>query len=196
MPSFKPEIVEFKQFIPVPQYLLDNPNLNSTEKLVYIELLKRTRLSQMNAHQIGESNKWENENGEIFIFYPIKDLAKKMKRGESAIKTALKSLEQEGLLRRERQGQGQANRLYLQYPEGECFTKGEKPPVKKGENSSKHGQKNDCQGGGKPTGNNNNSNYIYKNKGDSYNGRKSGAGFGGDSQNETCFKSERWGRVF
>jgi len=186
MPSFTPKVTEFRSFVPAPTYILDNNKLNFTEKCVYLELLSRTRLSQMKVNTSDEKTKWSNEKNEIFIYYSIKDLAKKLGRGESAIKNALNALEKEGLLRRERQGQRKANKLYLQYPKGECFEKCEKPPVKKIENLSIQGSKNDYQMGKKSTGNNNNVNYININKKEMFM----------NERNSEDIKSKRQWRVF
>lgn len=196
MPYFTPNITEFKSFIPAPTYILENAELNFTEKCVYLELLARMRLSQTNASLTDGKGKWVNEKNEVYIYYPIKKLAEKIGRGESAIKNALNSLEKEGLLRRERQGRGKANKLYLQYPKGECFEKGVKPHVKKDEKPTTQGQKSDYQGGKKPTGNNINDEYNYNNKGGSCNGRKSGNGYRSDSCNARTFKTRRWEEAF
>ncbi len=186
MPCFTPNITEFKSFVPAPTYILENAELNFTEKCVYLELLARMRLSQTNTSLAGGKGKWVNEKNEVYIYYPIIELAEKIGRGESAIKNALNSLEKQGLLRRERQGQGKANKIYLQYPKGECFEKGEKSTFKKGEKTTTHSSKSNNQMGEKVPTNNikySNTNIINKRR---Y----------GNEEDPRNFGETRWGTYF
>lgn len=93
------------QFMPFPKFLMEL-NINDTAKIVYILLLDRSRLSQIN-------NGWLDENGNVFIYYTIENLAKELRRSDMTVKTALQTLEQEELIRRVRQGVGRPNRIYV-----------------------------------------------------------------------------------
>ena len=82
-------------------------------KLLYGLLLNRTILSQKNG--------WESENGNVYVIYTIKQMANDLDRSERTVKTALRELENAGLITRVRQGWNQANRIFLQIPDGVQF---------------------------------------------------------------------------
>jgi hypothetical protein len=67
-----------------PRFLL-NMELNETAKLIYIVLLDRSRLSQINSG-------WTDGNGHVYLYYPIKSLADVIQKSEMTVKTALTSL--------------------------------------------------------------------------------------------------------
>ena len=92
-----------------PKFLLDMTDISETAKLIYIVLLDRARISQAKGG-------WTDENGNVFIFYPIQDLAKAIHKSEMSVKTALSALEKCGLILRKRQGVGKANRIYVKLP--------------------------------------------------------------------------------
>lgn len=98
-------------YMAFPRFLLDKDGLNETAKILYTILLDRARLSQKN-------DGWTNEQGRVFIFFPIKNLAETMHKSEMSIKTALSALEKENLIVRKRQGAGFPNRIYVKYPPG------------------------------------------------------------------------------
>ena len=80
--------------------------LNGTELMLYLAILDRVRLSERH-------NGWRDERGRIWCYYPVRALASDLDRGESAVKSGLRSLEKKGLLERERQGQGKPDRLFI-----------------------------------------------------------------------------------
>ncbi len=92
-----------------PKFLLDKEKLNETAKVLYVILLDRARLSLKN-------DGWTDEQGHVFIFFPIKNLAETMHKSEMSIKTALNTLEKDGLIVRKRQGAGFPNRIYVKMP--------------------------------------------------------------------------------
>ena len=96
-------------YMAFPRFLLDKEGLNETAKILYTILLDRARLSQKN-------DGWSDEQGHVFIFFPIKNLAETMHKSEMSIKTALSALEKENLIVRRRQGAGFPNRIYVKYP--------------------------------------------------------------------------------
>lgn len=96
-------------YMAFPRFLLDKDGLSETAKILYTILLDRARLSQKN-------DGWKDEQGHVFILFPIKNLAETMHKSEMSIKTALTALEKEDLIVRKRQGAGFPNRIYVKYP--------------------------------------------------------------------------------
>ena len=96
-------------YMAFPRFLLDKDGLNEPAKILYTILLDRARLSQKN-------DGWADEQGHVFIFFPIRNLAETMHKSEMSIKTALSALEKENLIVRKRQGAGFPNRIYVKYP--------------------------------------------------------------------------------
>ena len=96
-------------YMAFPRFLLDKDGLSETAKILYTILLDRARLSQKN-------DGWTDEQGYVFILFPIKNLAEAMHKSEMSIKTALTALEKETLIVRKRQGAGFPNRIYVKYP--------------------------------------------------------------------------------
>lgn len=78
-------------------------------KLLYGLLLNRTTLSQKSS--------WVSEDGNVYVIYTIKQMADDLDRSERTVKTALRELENAGLITRVRQGWNQANRIFLQIPD-------------------------------------------------------------------------------
>ena len=83
--------------------------LSETAKVVYILLLDRAKISQ-------KHDGWADAQGQIYIYYPIKDLAETIHKSEMSVKTALFALEKHQLILRKRQGVGNANRIYVKLP--------------------------------------------------------------------------------
>ncbi len=96
-------------YMAFPRFLLDKEELSETAKILYTILLDRARLSQKN-------DGWTDEEGHVFILFPIKNLAETMHKSEMSMKTALAALEKENLIVRKRQGAGFPNRIYVKYP--------------------------------------------------------------------------------
>ena len=96
-------------YMAYPKFLLEMIDLSETAKLVYIVLLDRARISQA-------IDGWTDENGNVFIYYPIRDLAESVHKSEMSVKTALAALEDHALILRKRQGVGKANRIYVKLP--------------------------------------------------------------------------------
>lgn len=96
-------------YMAFPRFLLDKEGLSETAKILYTILLDRTRLSQKN-------DGWADEQGHVFILFPIKNLAEVMHKSEMSMKTALAALEKETLIVRKRQGAGFPNSIYVRVP--------------------------------------------------------------------------------
>ena len=73
-------------YMAYPRFLL-TADLSETAKLVYVLLLDRARLSMKNEG-------WEDEQGHVFIYYTIADLASASGKSEMTVKNALAVLEQ------------------------------------------------------------------------------------------------------
>ena len=95
-------------FIPLPRFMLAG-DYSINAKLLYGLLLNRTTLSQKSG--------WVSEDGNVYVIYTIKQMADDLDRSERTVKTALRELENAGLITRVRQGWNQANRIFLQIPD-------------------------------------------------------------------------------
>ena len=95
-------------YLPLPKFLL-SAGLKQTSQLTYALLLDRVTLSQANG--------WQDDQGHIFVIYPLEKIAKSLRKGLTSIKAALAELEEHGLIRRQRAGPGQPNRIYLLLPD-------------------------------------------------------------------------------
>ena len=97
-------------FLMYPRFLLET-DLSDTARLVYILLLDRARLSQTNPQ-------WQDETGRVFVFYTITELGRGLGKTSVTVKTALRQLEEAGLILRRSQKQGTPSRIYVAFPEG------------------------------------------------------------------------------
>ena len=109
MTQFLTSETSLPSFLAYPKFLLEMTGLSETAKVVYILLLDRAKVSQTHEG-------WADEQGLIFIYYPIKDLAETIHKSEMSVKTALSALEKHQLILRKRQGVGNANRIYVKFP--------------------------------------------------------------------------------
>ena len=81
------------QYIKFPIFLLDM-KLSHTAKLIYAVLLDRTNLSKVNG--------WIDEQGRVYIIYPVTSIAETLHKGVSVIKEGLGALDRAGLTERKR----------------------------------------------------------------------------------------------
>lgn len=95
-------------YVPLPIFLLKS-DLPPSAKLIYALLLSRTMLSRRSG--------WTNEDGHVYIYYTLRELADDLGLSERSVTSMLRLLEEKGLLRRERQGCNRANRLFLLLPD-------------------------------------------------------------------------------
>ena len=95
-------------FVPLPKFILRS-ELSLNAKLLYGLLLNRSTLSQ--------KNNWADEQGRVYVTYPIDQMAEDLDRSQRTAKNALNELEAAGLLLRVRRGCQQANRLFVLLPE-------------------------------------------------------------------------------
>lgn len=101
-------------YMAYPRFLL-TADLSETAKLVYVLLLDRARLSMKNEG-------WVDEQGHVFIYYTIADLASASRKSEMTVKNALAALEQKNLISRKRQGAGLPSKIYVQVQTETCPT--------------------------------------------------------------------------
>lgn len=94
-------------FLPYPRFLLKLP-LNETARLVYILLLNRAQCSQ--------ANNWVDEQGRVYLYYTVEELARDCGKGQTVVKKALSDLCRAQLVVRRRAGQNGANRYCLRLP--------------------------------------------------------------------------------
>ena len=145
---------ELPQFVPLPRFIIDY-NCTINAKLSYGLLFHRAMLSR--------NNVWIDEDGKVYIIYTIEQLAKDMHRSERTVKTALKELDDAGLIVRVRQGYNKANRIFVMLPEevqgaapargNSCTTDGQDSAHRMGQNMPTNNKEY----------NYNNFNYINKN---------------------------------
>ena len=123
-------------YLPYPRFLL-GMDLTQTAKVLYALLLDRASLSRKTG--------WKDEEGHIFVVYPIAYLADDLRKSHMTVKKALNELEEAGLLVRKKQGFSKPNLLYIKIP-----AEGKKSfPVKERKVSLK-GKENDTYEGKKP----------------------------------------------
>ena len=101
-------------YMAYPRFLL-TMDISETAKLIYVLLLDRARLSMKNEG-------WADEQGHVFIYYTIADLASASGKSEMTVKNALAALEQKNLIFRKRQGAGQPSKIYVRVQTENCPT--------------------------------------------------------------------------
>ena len=82
------------RYIPYPYFLL-KMDISYTARLLYALFLDRSALSQKNG--------WTDNEGRVFIVYPITEIAEILDKGTTTIKSALNELDAAGLLERKRE---------------------------------------------------------------------------------------------
>ena len=132
------------QYIPFPRFLLDM-KLSHTAKLIYSVLLYRANLSKING--------WIDEQGRVYITYPVTEIAENLHKGVSVIKEGLSALDRAGLTERKRNFSA-PDTIYVKLPteglKADPQTAG-KPAISEPENRPTEGLKADPQTAGKPT---------------------------------------------
>ena len=103
---------QIPHFYMYPRFLL-TLDLSETTKMIYMLLLDRARLSM-------QKEGWQDEQGRVFIHYTIRSLAGTIHMSEMTVKNALKALEQQGLICRQRQGVGLPSRIYVKVQTDNC----------------------------------------------------------------------------
>ena len=119
--------------------------LSHTAKLIYSVLLYRANLSKING--------WIDEQGRVYITYPVTEIAENLHKGVSVIKEGLSALDRAGLTERKRNFSA-PDTIYVKLPteglKADPQTAG-KPAISEPENRPTEGLKTDPQTAGKPT---------------------------------------------
>lgn len=105
---------KYSNFMFYPQFLF-GMKISETAKTIYVLLLNRARLSQMNVNK--NSKKWCDENGNIYLNYTIENLAKAMYKSESTIKHCLHELRTTGLIESVQVGACKPSKIYVKVPD-------------------------------------------------------------------------------
>ena len=87
-----------------PRALLDFP-VSSTAKVMYCRMLDAML-----------SDGQEDENGILFVCFPVAAIAAALSRSSMTVKRSLNELETAGLIMRVRRGVGEPNRIYVLIP--------------------------------------------------------------------------------
>ena len=104
-----------------PKFLLEM-NLSQNARVIYTLLYDRGRLSR--------KNRWADEDGYVYSVFPIAELSRRFGKCQSSVKSALKELDDAGLLIRRAWGVSKPKRLYIRIPEDAFFQqKGEHTAV-------------------------------------------------------------------
>ncbi|GMN97491.1 hypothetical protein JCM35486_32390 [Blautia wexlerae] len=133
------------QYFQFPKFLL-KLRISQTAKFLYMILYDRARISRKNS--------WIDKYGNVYLIFPIDELSVQIDKCKSSVKTALKELDDVGLLVRRSGGFSKPNHLYVKIPSDEIglqpvdnkavekivATEPEKPPSS--------GRKNGCGGVG------------------------------------------------
>lgn len=114
-------------FIRIPKELLLNYKLSPAAVLLYGLMLDRMQLSSANG--------WKDADGQVYIHFTVESICHLLHCGHDKAVSLLRELEEAGLLRRVRRGQGRPSRLYV-LPftaefDNSAFWDSEKPTSKK-----------------------------------------------------------------
>ena len=90
--------------MPFPRALLDFP-VSSTAKVMYCRMLDAML-----------SDGQEDENGILFVCFPVAAIAAALSRSSMTVKRSLNELETAGLIMRVCRGVGEPNRIYVLIP--------------------------------------------------------------------------------
>ena len=101
---FMKENTRITHYLPYPVFLLDL-SISQTAKTLYALLLNRAMLSQ--------KNRWIDEDGKVFIIFPIESMSEELNKSMTTVKKALVELYNCGLLERKRLDFGKPNYLYV-----------------------------------------------------------------------------------
>ena len=92
----------------MPRWLFSDPryvDMSLDAKVAYTFLLNRFQLSRRNG--------WTNDQGEVFVIFPRKELAKELRICEKRVTAAFQTLAKLELIWEKRCGRGDANQIYL-----------------------------------------------------------------------------------
>ena len=133
------------QYFQFPKFLL-KLRISQTAKFLYMILYDRARISRKNS--------WIDKYGNVYLIFPIEELSAQIGKCKSSVKTALKELDDVGLLVRRSGGFSKPNHLYIKIPSDEIGLQlvenkaVEKMVATESEKQPSSGRKNGCAGVG------------------------------------------------
>ena len=143
--EYMKESEQMLQYFQFPKFLL-KLRISQTAKFLYMILYDRARISRMNS--------WIDKYGNVYLIFPIEELSAQIGKCKSSVKTALKELDDVGLLVRRSGGFSKPNHLYIKIPSDEIGLQlvenkaVEKMVATESEKQPSSGRKNGCAGVG------------------------------------------------
>ena len=108
--EYMKESEQMLKYFQFPKFLL-KLRISQTAKFLYMILYDRARISRKNS--------WIDNYGNVCLIFPIEELSVQIGKCKSSVKTALKELDDEGLLVRKSGGFSKPNHLYVKIPSDE-----------------------------------------------------------------------------
>lgn len=134
------ESEQMLQYFLFPKFLL-KLRISQNAKFLYMILYDRARISRKNS--------WIDKYGNVYLIFPIDELSVQIGKCKSSVKTALKELDEVGLLVCRSGGFSKPNHLYVRIPSDEIGLQPvEKMAVTEPEKQPSSGRKNVCAGVG------------------------------------------------
>ena len=143
--EYMKESEQMLQYFQFPKFLL-KLRISQTAKFLYMILYDRARISRKNS--------WIDKYGNVYLIFPIEELSAQIGKCKSSVKTALKELDDVGLLVRRSGGFSKPNHLYVKIPSDEIGLQlvenkaVEKMVATESEKQPSSGRKNGCAGVG------------------------------------------------
>ena len=138
--EYMKESEQMLQYFQFPKFLL-KLRISQTAKFLYMILYDRARISRKNS--------WIDKYGNVYLIFPIEELSVQIGKCKSSVKTALKELDDVGLLVRRSGGFSKPNHLYVKIPSDEIGLQPvEKMVATESEKQPSSGRKNGCAGVG------------------------------------------------
>ena len=98
--EYMKESEQMLQYFQFPKFLL-KMRISQTAKFLYMILYDRARISRKNS--------WIDKYGNVYLIFPIEELSVQIDKCKSSVKTALKELDDVGLLVRRSSGYSKPN---------------------------------------------------------------------------------------
>ena len=143
--EYMKESEQMLQYFQFPKFLL-KLSISQNAKFLYMILYDRARISRKNS--------WIDKYGNVYLIFPIEELSVQIGKCKSSVKTALKELDDVGLLVRRSGGFSKPNHLYVRIPSDEVVLQpvddkaDEKMAAIESEKQLSSGRKNGCAGVG------------------------------------------------
>ena len=143
--EYMKESEQMLQYFQFPKFLL-KLSISQNAKFLYMILYDRARISRKNS--------WIDKYGNVYLIFPIEELSVQIGKCKSSVKTALKELDDVGLVFRKSGGFSKPNHLYVRIPSDEVVLQpvddkaDEKMAAIESEKQLSSGRKNGCAGVG------------------------------------------------